>query len=123
MGLTGRVLVNGDQTGDATTLGKNLAQAMAGTLGRGHAHVDSLGGDNRLVVNVEAVGKHQHIAGAQVGTDLFCVKFGRGLVRNQNHHHVGPLGDLGGGAHFKACLLRLGNGLRVRGKTHLYLDP
>ena len=57
--------------------------------------------------------KEQQLAGRQVRPDFFGVDLGRGLVGDQNHHHIGPLGGLGNRGHFKPGLLRLGNGFGV----------
>ena len=68
---------------------------MAGRLGRGHAYVDARRRNDGLEVNVEAVREHQQLARAQVRADLFGIELGRGLVGDQDHHHVGPLDGLG----------------------------
>ena len=120
--LAGGVLMDGDQSWDAAALGEDLADAMAGGLGRGHADVDVLGGDDGLVVNVEAVGEHEQLAGGQVGADLLGVELGLALVGGEDHHHVGPFGDLGGRADFQAGLLRLADGLGGRLQADLHLD-
>jgi len=39
--FAGGILVNGDEARHAAALGEDLAHAMAGRLGRGHAHVDA----------------------------------------------------------------------------------
>ena len=63
VGLAGRVLMDGDEAGHAAALDEDLADAMAGSLGRGHAHVDAGGGHDGLEVDVEAVGEHEQLAG------------------------------------------------------------
>ena len=95
---------------------------MSGGFGRGHAYIDSRSRNDGLVVDVEAVGKQEQFAGREVRTNLIGIQFGRGLIRDQDHHNVGPFCDLGNGADFKAGLLRLGNGLGIRGETHLHVD-
>jgi len=95
---------------------------MARSLGSSEAHVDILGGDDGLEVDVEAVGEEEQTAGLQVGGDIFCIQFGLGLVWGEDHDHVGPLGSLGGGGDFKAGLLGLGAGLGGGGEADLYMD-
>ena len=73
-------------------------------------------------MNIEAVGEHEQLAGGEVRPDLFGIQLGRGLFGNQNHDDICPLGDICNGAHFKAGLLRLGDGLRVSRQAHLHLD-
>ena len=107
--------------GNAAALDEDFAHAMAGSLGRGHAHVDAGGRHDGLEVNVEAVREHQQLARLQVRPDLFGIELGRGLVGDQDHHHVSPLWSLGHGGHFKAGLLRLGDGLGVGRQAHLHL--
>jgi hypothetical protein len=114
--------MNGDESGDAAAFGEDLAHAMTGRLGRGHAHVDARHGNDGLEVDVESMREHQQLARAQVRPNFFGIEFCRGLIGNQNHHHVGPLCRFGDRGHFKACLLRLGDGLRCRGQAHLYLN-
>ncbi len=94
---------------------------MAGRLGRGHAHVDARSRHDGLEVNVEAVRKHQQRARLKVRPDLLGIQLGRGLIGNQDHHHVGPLCGLGDRGHFKPRLLRLGDRLRVGRQAHLHL--
>ena len=59
---------------------------------------------------------------AEVGADLVGIEFGRGLIGDQDHDHVGPLGGFGDGGDFKAGLLRLGDGLGVGGEADFDLD-
>ena len=63
----------------------------------------------------------QQFAGAEVGTDLLGVQLGRGLIRNQDHDHVGPLGGFGNGSNLEPGLLGLGDGLGVLGQADLHL--
>ena len=122
VGVAGRVLVDGDEAGNAAALGEDFAHAMAGRLGRGHADIDACRGNDGLEVNVEAVGEEEQLAGGEIGPDLFGIQLGRGLIGDQNHHHVGPLGGLGDSDHFKARLLRLGDGLGVGREADFYLN-
>ena len=111
VGVAGGILMNGDEAGDASAFGEDLTDAMAGSLGRGEAYVDVLGGDNGLEMDVEAVSEEEQCARLQVGGDFVGLEFGLGLVGGEDHYHVGPLGCLGGGGDFKAGLLGFGAGL------------
>ncbi len=122
MRFAGRVLMDGDKAGDTAALGEDFAHAMSGSLGRGHADVDACCRSNGLEVNVEAMSEEQQFAGGKIGSNLFVVQLGGGLIRDENHDHVSPLGHFRHSADFEARLLRLGNGLGIGGKTHLYLD-
>ena len=73
MRLARRILVHCDQARYAAAFDKHLAHAMARRLGRGHAHINARRRHNGLEVNVEAVRKHQHLAGGDVGADLVCI--------------------------------------------------
>jgi len=114
--------MDGDEAGNASALNKDLAHAMAGCLGRGHAHVDAGRRNDGLVMDVEAVREEQQFARAEIRPNLFGIQLGRCLIGNQNHHHIGPLGDICNCAHLKAGLLRLGDGLRARRQAHLHLN-
>ncbi len=116
------VLVDGDEAGHAAALDEDFAHAMAGRLGRGHAHVDARRGDDGLEVNVEAVGEQEQLAGSEVGPDLLGIELGRGLIGNQDHDHIGPFCGFSNGGDFKAGLLCLGDGLGVRREAHLDLN-
>jgi len=122
LSVAGRVLVDGDQAGRSAAFNEDFANAMAGSLGRGHAHVNVLGGDDGLVVNIETVREHEHLAGTQVGTDLFGVQLGLGLIGNQDHDHIAPLGNISDGADFKTGLLRLDDGPGGGRKADLHLN-
>ncbi len=62
MRVAGRILMNGDEPRYAAAFGEDFAHAMAGSLGRGHAHVNALCGNDGLEVDVEAVREQQQLA-------------------------------------------------------------
>ena len=70
------------------------------------------------VVDVEAVGKAQGVAGLQVGLHKLFVDGGLRLVGGEDHDDVGLLGGGGHVGHLKACLA----GLVGRGGTLAQTD-
>ena len=105
-GRAGRVLVHGEEAGDALAVGVGPPDQVAGPLGRHHADVHPGGGVDQLVTDVEAVGEHQHVARLEVGGDGGVVERPLAGVRDQHHDHVGLGGGLRGGE--DAQPLRLG---------------
>ena len=65
-GVAGGVLAHAGQVGHAGALGVLTADDVAGALGGAHDDVHVLGGLDVAVVDVEAVGKGQGVAGLQV---------------------------------------------------------
>jgi len=73
VGVAGRVLVDGDEAGDAAAFSEYLAHAMAGGLGRSETYVNVFCGEDGLEVDVESVREEQERAGLEVGRDLFGI--------------------------------------------------
>ena len=94
---------------------------MAGALGGDHGHVHVGGGHDLLEVDVEAVGKHQHVARLQVGSDVPLVHVGLDLVVDQDHHDVAPLGGLGDGHDLQPGLLGVLPVLGAGAETHAHV--
>ncbi len=103
LGLSGGVLVDGQQGGCAAAFDKYFADAMAGGFGSDHRDIDVRRRGDRAESDVEAVGKHQRLAGGQVGSDFLFVDFTRDRVRHQNHDDVGPGRHFGGTAYGQAA--------------------
>ena len=114
--------MHGDQARNAAAFGEDFAHAMAGRLGRSHADVDACRRHDGLEVDVESMGKQEQLAGGEIRRDLFGIQLGRGLIGNQHHHHVGPLGGFSNRADFKPGLLCLGDRFGSGGQAHLDLD-
>ena len=53
---------------------------MAGALGGDHQHVHVGGRNDLLEVDIEAMGKHQSVAGFQVGGNVLLIDIGLDLV-------------------------------------------
>ncbi len=64
----------------------------------------------------------QQLARAEVRLNLLGIQLGRGLIGNQDHHHVGPLGGFADSRDFEARLLRLGDRLGARAEPDFYLN-
>ena len=94
---------------------------MARPLGGNHQHVHVRGRDDLLEVDVKAVGKHQRIAGLQVGGDILLVDFRLNLVVDQHHHHVAPFGRLGHGLDLQSGLLSSGPVLAAGPQTYAHV--
>ena len=105
LGLAGGILVHGDQIRHAAAFGEGTAHEVAGTLGGNHDDVHVLGADDLLEVDVEAVGKHQRVAGFQVGGNVRLVDVSLHFIGQKHHDHI-CLGTGFGSAHgLKAVLL------------------
>ena len=94
---------------------------MAGALGGDHGHGHIGGGHNLLEVDVEAVGKHQHIALLQIGGDILLIDGGLHLVIDQHHDDVAPLGGVGHGHHLQTGILGVLPVLRALTQAHTYV--
>jgi len=89
------VLLHRDKSGHAAAFGEDLADAVAGGLGRDERDVGRGGWGDGAEADVEAVREHERDVGLHVGCDLFVVNLGGGLVGREVHDDVGPGGDLG----------------------------
>jgi hypothetical protein len=74
---------------------------VAGALGGHHGDVDGVGRADVAVVDVEAVGEEQRVAGLEVGGEVAGVQVPLDGVGDQHHDQVGPGGRLGGGGHLE----------------------
>ena len=66
--------------------------------------------------------KEEQFSSGKIGANFFVIQLGRGLIRNQNHDHIGPPGGFGNGSDFKAGLLCLGDGFGVGSQADLDLN-
>ena len=87
--------MDGEQRRHAAARLVDAAEQVAGALGRDHPDVDDARRLDPPEVDVEAVGEHQQLAGAQVRRDLRVVDGLLGRVGDQDHDHVGGLDRLG----------------------------
>ena len=92
MRVAGRILMDRDQAGDAAALHIFAADGVAGAFGCDHDHVHILARLDQAEMDVEAMGKGQRRARAQIGVDVVGINGGLMLVGGQDHEHVGPSG-------------------------------
>src|SRR6185437_12307130 len=110
--FAGGVLLNGNECGHAAAFGEDFADAVAGAFGGDERDVDVGGRVDGAEADVEAVREHQGLGlavgafGLQAGLDLL-VDLRGGLVGNEEHDGVGPLGGFGGAGDFEAGELGL----------------
>jgi len=107
MGVAGRVLIDGDQAGDAAAALIFAAHGVARTLGRDHDDVHILARLDQAEMDVQAMGKGQRRAGAQIGVDVVGVDGGLMLVGGQDHEDIGPGGGFGVRQHLEPCAFGL----------------
>ncbi len=94
MGIAGGILMDRKQAGNTATLDVFTANRMAGAFRGDHDHVNILGRDNQIKVNVEPMGESQGRTGAHAASDFVFIDFGLKLIRGQHHQHIGPFGGL-----------------------------
>ena len=80
---------------------------MPRTLGSDHGHIDLRGRDNLVIVDVETVSEHQHIALLQPLFDSAVIDLALQLVGDEHHDNVRGLGHLISTGHLEP---RLGSG-------------
>ena len=93
-GLPRGVLLHGDEAGHALARHIGGPDGVARALGGDHGNVHPGGGHDLLEMDVEAVGKHQHVPRLQVGGDVGFIDVRLDLVVHQNHDDVGPFGGV-----------------------------
>lgn len=115
--LAGRVLVDGDEAGDAAALGVFAADSVAGALGGHHDDVDAGLGFDQAEMDVEAVGKGDGGAFAEVVMDVLAVGGGLQFVGHGEHDEVAPGGGFGDAHDLEALGFGLfgGGGTRTEG--------
>ena len=101
--VTGGILLNSNQAGNALAGLILAADGVAGAFGSDHNHVDELRGLDAAEVNIEAVCKSKRLALGQVGLNAFLVQLGLLFIVDQNHDHVAGLGSIGGRHDFQSC--------------------
>ena len=121
-GRAGRVLLDGDEHGDAAAVDVLAADQVAGALGRDHEHVDALGRGDVAEADVEAVAEDQRVAGDEVGLDRLGVELPLHVVGREDDDDVGLLARLGGREHAQALGLGLGPALGALGQADAHVD-
>ena len=88
------VLLDGDEAGDASAFGEDLADTVAGALGGDEGDVGRCWRCDGAEADVEAVREHEGDVGLHVGGDLGVVDLGGSLVGREVHDDVGPFADV-----------------------------
>ena len=103
------------------TLGVKLSQYMTGALGGYHGDIDVGRWHHLPVVDIKAVGEHQHLALAQPLFDCPVINIAVQVIRRQHDDNIGFLGHLGGGHHPKASTFGVLPARGSLGFTHYHL--
>ena len=112
-----------EQGGHAAAGLVDRADEVAGTLRRDHPDVDGRRRVDPPEPQVEAVGEHQQLAGAQVRRDLGVVDGLLRRVRHEDHDDVGRLDRVGDVGDPQARLLGVGPALRPGRQPDDDVDP
>jgi hypothetical protein len=106
------------EAGHAAALGVFAAHRVAGALRRHHDDVDAGLRLDQAEMHVEAVGKGDRRAFAQVVMHVFAVGLGLKLVGHGEHDQVAPGGGLGDAHDLQALALGLGGAGRAFAQRH-----
>ena len=105
--MAGGVLFNGKKSRYALAVLVFPTHGVTRSLGSDHHNVHISGGLDQLEADVEAVGKAQHLAGAQVGSDLLLVDVLLEFIGQQHHDPVRFGGGVGNVENLKTVSLGL----------------
>ena len=94
---------------------------MSGSLGSDHGNIHICRRNDELVVDVEAVGEHQHITGLEVRLYVLLIHISLQLVIDQDHDDIGLLYSLSGGKNLQSLCLCLCLGLGALVQTNHYI--
>jgi hypothetical protein len=96
------ILVDRDQARHALAVDELTTNQMPRALRRDHADRDVGRRLDQIEVDVQTMTEEQRIAVFQIRLDVVAEDLGLRRIGRQQHDHVGPLGDLGGGVHLEA---------------------
>lgn len=116
--VTGRILLDRDQTRHALAHHIGAADGVAGTLRRCHEHVHASRGHNLLVADVEAVREGNRLALGQVGGNVLLVHVRLTLIVDENHDDIRLLRGFRNGHHVEAVLDCHGPAFAALAQTH-----
>src|SRR6187401_1342118 len=89
-----RILMDGEQHGDAAAARVLATHRVTGRLGRHEPDGYVRGRHDLLEMNTEPMGDGEVLARLQCGQDLALEDVGRELVGDENHDHLAPRGGL-----------------------------
>ena len=113
--------MDGDYCRRARALGVKLPEHMSGTLGGNHGDIDIGGGHNLPVVDVKAVGEHEHLALGQTFSHRSVVDIALQVIRCQHNDNIGFLSHIISRHHLKARLMSALPARAALGFGHYYL--
>ena len=113
--------MNRQQARSSAAFLEHLANPVARRLGRDHGHVNILGRIDGAKADIEAVGKHQHLARRQIRQDRFFIERGLPGVGREDHDHVRPLRGFRGRHHLQPFGLGLGPRAAALRQAHAHL--
>ncbi len=107
LGITGGILVDSPQGGNAYALGEEAAHHVTGAFGCNHCDIDVGRRQNLRVVQAEAVRCHQHLAGSKPRANITLKHFAVMLIGDENHDDIGLLSSACRCRHLQALGLSL----------------
>ena len=105
------VLFDGEYGRNARALLERAADEVTGALRRNHEHIDALGRNNLLEMDVEAVSKGKRTALLEVRADLFLVNIRLLLIGDEHHRNICLLHRIGNRRDLQTMCLSLRLGL------------
>ncbi len=121
MGIARGILMDGDETGNATALLILAAHRVTGAFRRDHENVDRLLRLDEVEMNVEAMGEGDRRAVTDIRRNLVAPDIGLQFVRCCHHHEIGPLGRFRNRHHLETVGFRLLGRGRTGAKRHRYV--
>ena len=109
-GITGRVLMNGEDIGNAGTLSESTADEMAWPLRGDHKYVDVGRGDNLIEMDIKAVSKSDSRARLEIRFNIGEEDVGLFFVGDKNHGDIGGFNGVGDGSDVETGGFNLVNG-------------
>ena len=108
--LSGRILLYRNQTGNALSNLIFTSHRMSRSLRSDHGHIHVLRRYDLSEMNIESVGKHEHVPFFQIRLNVLLVHGSLLLIIDQDHDDIRLLRRLCRGKYFKSLLHCLGPG-------------
>ena len=117
-GAAGRVVVDGDKTGNAAAFCELAPHRVAGPFGSHHDNVDALLRSDQVEMNVQAVGKSDGRSFPNVVVDVVPVRLRLKFIGHGKHDEVAPCGGLGDAHDLQSFGFRFLGGRRAGAQGH-----